>query len=70
VTKNYILAAAIRGMVQQHTPYVYGEIDDDYDDTPGESDAPGWGPEPVIIDGRAMSVRSYQRHRNEDDGTG
>ena len=57
-------------MVQRNTPYVYGEVDDDYDDVPGESDAPDWGPEPVIIDGRAMSVRSYQRHKDRGDGTG
>jgi len=59
-------------MVQRNTPYVYGEVDDDRDDAPGEPDDPGWGSDSdlLIVDGRVMSHRSYERSKHRDDGTG
>lgn len=53
-------------MVRHSTPYVYGdERGDGGLDADPESDH---GTETVIVDGSAMSYRSYQRHGEEEGG--
>ena len=55
-------------MVEHTTPYQYGdERGDGGLDAEPESDH---GTETVIVDGSAMSYRSYQRHDEEADGGG
>jgi hypothetical protein len=48
-------------MTRRDTPYVFDEVDDDADDDP--VDPHEVDRETVILDGEAMTYRSYQRRR-------
>ncbi len=54
-------------MRNQDSPYLFGEVDDDVvDDEPTEPDTATVDRETVIVEGSAMSYRSYQARRGQE----
>lgn len=54
-------------MRNKDSPYLFGEVDDDVvDDEPTEPDTATVNRETVIVEGSAMSYRSYQARRGSE----
>ena len=54
-------------MKNRDSPYLFGEVDDDVvDDEPIELDMSTVDRETVIVEGAAMSYRSYQARRGRE----
>ena len=48
------------------SPYLFGEVEDDDEESPETLDSADVSRETVIVDGAAMSYRGYQRQQGEE----